>query len=284
MNLRLHHYIGALLLAALLHLALGVWLFTSGKPTTGALASGVGGIEIDLGVAGGMAGLKTQTEDSEQDEEVSEEVSEEIVEAAEVDDVEDTEIIEEEPLDEESLEVAEPEPIEEPKPEPEPEPEETPVEPPTPPEPEKVQETKPPPVAKRSPTPTSEKSADDKAGRGKAGTQAQNNTGSGTAQSAGGNPNAAPDYFSTLAAWLNKHKRYPRRARQRQQQGIVKVQFAIDDQGQVLSHRIVGSSGHRLLDQEVKELLERASPLPPMPTEIQQAQLEITVPIVFSLR
>jgi protein TonB len=135
-----------------------------------------------------------------------------------------------------------------------------------------------------APTQTPVREADDTAGSGKAGTQAQDDTGSGPAFAAGGNPDAAPDYFSTLAAWLNKHKRYPRRARQRQQQGIVKVWFAIDTEGQVLSHRIVGSSGHRLLDQEVEELLERASPLPPMPADIQQAKLEITVPIVFSLR
>ena len=52
------------------------------------------------------------------------------------------------------------------------------------------------------------------------------------AAGSGGNSDSAgivsPDYYRSLTAWLEKHKRYPRRAMQRRQQGVVKVSFRID--------------------------------------------------------
>ena len=91
-------------------------------------------------------------------------------------------------------------------------------------------------------------------------------------------------YHATLAAWLARHKRYPESARRRQEQGTVRVTFSIDRQGRLLSHRIESSSGHPVLDQEVKAMLQRASPMPPIPANLGQGTLTITVPISFSLR
>ena len=91
-------------------------------------------------------------------------------------------------------------------------------------------------------------------------------------------------YHSTLAAWLARHKRYPESARRRQEQGTVRVTFSIDRRGRLLSHRIESSSGHPVLDQEVKAMLQRASPMPPIPANLGQGTLTITVPISFSLR
>jgi protein TonB len=52
----------------------------------------------------------------------------------------------------------------------------------------------------------------------------------------------------------------------------------------VLSHHVERSSGHAVLDREVEELLERASPLPAMPADMTQDRLEVVVPIAFGLR
>jgi protein TonB len=62
------------------------------------------------------------------------------------------------------------------------------------------------------------------------------------------------------------------------------LRFVMDPEGRVLSYRIERSSGHRLLDEEVREMIERASPLPAMPDGMQQARLELVVPVSFFLR
>ncbi|MGF1525802.1 MAG: energy transducer TonB [Candidatus Competibacterales bacterium] len=65
---------------------------------------------------------------------------------------------------------------------------------------------------------------------------------------------------------------------------VFKLQFVVDHRGQVLSYRIVESSGHRRLDEAVEGLLRRASPLPAMPTALGRDPLTVVVPIAFYLR
>lgn len=88
-------------------------------------------------------------------------------------------------------------------------------------------------------------------------------------------------YQGTIQAWLEKYKRYPDRARRRNEQGVVMVEFAIDGRGHVLSHRLITPSGYQLLDAEAEALLARASPFPAPPNG---AGLSMTVPISFALR
>jgi protein TonB len=89
------------------------------------------------------------------------------------------------------------------------------------------------------------------------------------------------NYGRALGAWLDRHKRYPDRARRKQQEGVVTLEFAVDTSGRVLRHRILESSGYTLLDAEVEALIVRASPLPPPPGGGAQTYV---VPIVFALR
>lgn len=96
-------------------------------------------------------------------------------------------------------------------------------------------------------------------------------------------PKSEP-YVGQLAVWLDKHKRYPSRARRRKQEGTVRLAFTIDRRGKVLEHAIVGSSGHQILDREVRAMLKRASPLPPIPGHFPEPKLSVVVPIAFSLR
>ncbi len=91
-------------------------------------------------------------------------------------------------------------------------------------------------------------------------------------------------YYAELAAWLERHKRYPPQARKMRQEGIVRVRFVIDRNGKVISHRIESSSGHTALDLAASELLRRASPMPAIPASMGQSRLEIVVPIAYRLR
>ena len=62
------------------------------------------------------------------------------------------------------------------------------------------------------------------------------------------------------------------------------LRFAIDRSGKVLDYRIEKSSGFELLDREAVAMIQRASPLPPMPPEMRADRLEVVVPVPFVLR
>jgi protein TonB len=90
--------------------------------------------------------------------------------------------------------------------------------------------------------------------------------------------------MSLLQAWLEKHKEYPRAARQRRVEGTVLLYFVVDRGGQVRADRIEKTSGHRLLDDEAEAMIKRANPLPPIPDAMNRDRLEIVVPVQFFLK
>ena len=87
-----------------------------------------------------------------------------------------------------------------------------------------------------------------------------------------------------LQAWFLKYKRYPQQARARRQEGVTRIWFRIDPQGNVLESRIDQSSGSRALDDATMDLLKRASPLPVPPEILLGTDLTFTVPVSYSLR
>lgn len=96
-------------------------------------------------------------------------------------------------------------------------------------------------------------------------------------------PPPPADYISLLLAHLNEYKRYPYGAKLRHEQGTVRLEFAMDRAGKVLSYRIVGSSGFADLDEETREMIREAQPLPPVPPSYPGTVLDLVVPVVFSL-
>lgn len=105
-----------------------------------------------------------------------------------------------------------------------------------------------------------------------------------TARVIGGAPRVEPTWEAVLVKHLQQFKRYPSGAQSRNEQGIVLLGFSVDRNGRVLAHRVVQSSGHADLDNEVMAMIERAQPLPAFPASMTQAKLDLTVPIHFSLR
>ena len=96
-------------------------------------------------------------------------------------------------------------------------------------------------------------------------------------------PPAPADYLSALAAHLNAYKTYPYEARVRREGGVVRLRFSLDRAGHVLSFDVVGSSGSAALDGEVRAMIRRADPFPPMPPQIPGDTLDLVVPVIFSL-
>jgi periplasmic protein TonB len=96
---------------------------------------------------------------------------------------------------------------------------------------------------------------------------------------------ARANWQAEIVAWLARYKRYPRVAQEQHQQGTtVMLLFAVDRQGHVLSHQLARGSGFALLDEEAEALIQRPQPLPSLPQEVPGQQIELVVPIQFSLR
>lgn len=89
---------------------------------------------------------------------------------------------------------------------------------------------------------------------------------------------------SKLLSHLSRYKRYPDDARRRGFEGVNRLRFVVDGQGKVLSYALAGRSGSASLDRATLEMIRRAQPLPPPPPEmLQNGQLEIVAPFVYSL-
>lgn len=119
---------------------------------------------------------------------------------------------------------------------------------------------------------------------GPAGGGGGSTTGGADVTGSGGDPGVRAAYMARLQAWLARHKEYPRRARQRRQEGTALLYFAIDRNGRLLGHRLRRSSGHQLLDREVIAMIKRAEPLPRIPAGMNQSRLELVIPVRFVLR
>jgi protein TonB len=85
---------------------------------------------------------------------------------------------------------------------------------------------------------------------------------------------ALANWQSQVQARLNRNKRTPRGSGS----GTVRVAFAMDANGRVVSVRVAGSSGVPTLDQAAVALVQRASPFPAPPSG---RQVSLTVPVAF---
>lgn len=224
--------------------------------------------------------------------EISEQVQDSLEQKSDV-----TEPVEEpqEPVEEPEVAEAEPEPLE-----PQPQPEET----------DPVQEEvlvaldkvevpipllrPPPPVAEKpkpkkqeaapKPKPKQEKPAPaSTASRAAAAQVAQSsrNAASQTVAGMGFGSVSPARWQSRLMAHLERRKRYPSGARSRREEGIAYVRFRIDDGGNVLSASLARSSGFPELDNEVVDMVRRASPVPAPPPGVNKT---ITAPVKFTVR
>ena len=98
-------------------------------------------------------------------------------------------------------------------------------------------------------------------------------------------PTVSPaKWQSRVLAWLNRHKRYPGGAKSRREQGTVRVSFAINASGNVISASISRSSGNSELDQAALDMVRRSSPVPAPPPEIAKSRMSLSLPVQFNLK
>jgi periplasmic protein TonB len=101
----------------------------------------------------------------------------------------------------------------------------------------------------------------------------------------------APPPGQTIAAWqeallahLALYKRFPSQAQELGEQGVVLMRVTLDHAGNVLAMQMVQSSGYPELDAEAPAWIRRASPMPAFPPEITASQVNLVIPLRFTLQ
>ncbi len=90
-------------------------------------------------------------------------------------------------------------------------------------------------------------------------------------------------YISEVLGTIYARVSYPRRAQQLQQAGNVKFNLVIDGQGNIKSLKPIETSDYVLLNKAAEEAVKDAAPFPPLPEALASSELELFVPIKFSL-
>lgn len=108
--------------------------------------------------------------------------------------------------------------------------------------------------------------------------------GNGNSDSVGFGEGGPKTWEGLLLAQLQEHKRYPPSARERGEEGIAYLRFALNRAGKVLSFSLEKSSGFSDLDQETLDLIQRSQPLPPPPAAVKGNVVELVVPVKFQLQ
>ena len=93
-----------------------------------------------------------------------------------------------------------------------------------------------------------------------------------------------PTWKSLLINRLEQVKFYPADARERKEAGVAQVFFSLNRKGELVSNRIVRSSGYPSLDNAALETIRRGQPFAPPPAELKGEEIDLTVPIRFNWR
>jgi periplasmic protein TonB len=91
------------------------------------------------------------------------------------------------------------------------------------------------------------------------------------------------EYFERLRRHLARYKNYPKEALKRKEAGTVVVEFVLARDGRVLTAQIEKSSGSELIDRAAIDMLDRASPVPPLPDRYKGERIKIAIPVDFSI-
>lgn len=92
-------------------------------------------------------------------------------------------------------------------------------------------------------------------------------------------------YEQTISNWIARHKVYPAGALLLGQHGKVIIRLRIDRQGNVKYSGVEKSSGYKLIDRAAIDMVRRANPVPPVPTNYPAGSLlEFLIPASFDLQ
>jgi len=82
---------------------------------------------------------------------------------------------------------------------------------------------------------------------------------------------------------LERSKVYPAAAWERGEEGTAQVAFTLDREGRVTEINILRSSGFQALDDDAFQMVMRAQPFPPPPSDLTGPQIKLNVPVSYHL-
>ena len=104
-------------------------------------------------------------------------------------------------------------------------------------------------------------------------------------------PGPSPQQVAAKASWegallahLQKYKKYPKSALNSGKEGMNRLRFVVDAEGNVLSYELVGRSGNANLDRATLDMIRNAQPLPKPPADmVKSGSIEIVAPFVYNI-
>ncbi|WP_374764793.1 energy transducer TonB [Yunchengibacter salinarum] len=94
--------------------------------------------------------------------------------------------------------------------------------------------------------------------------------------------NAVQDWAKGVMQKVASEQRYPRSALMREIEGRAEVKVTVSADGTIVSHEVTTPTGEAVLDREIPRLVERISPLKPLPDG--RDSLTFTMPLAWSLQ
>ncbi|MFH1902685.1 MAG: TonB family protein, partial [Candidatus Omnitrophota bacterium] len=91
-------------------------------------------------------------------------------------------------------------------------------------------------------------------------------------------------YLVSLRRQILKKVTYPEIARRRGQEGAVKVDFVLDQQGNLKEKRVANSSGFEILDSAALQSLTKAAPFPSFPSGVKVQKFSFSLTIRYQLQ
>ena len=97
----------------------------------------------------------------------------------------------------------------------------------------------------------------------------------------GANTDQLNAYRAAIRREIERHKRYPARAKMMRKQGVVSVSFSVGADGSLSGERVTNSSGDESLDNAALEAVRSARPVGPKPAGFASS---VSVPISFTIQ
>lgn len=91
-------------------------------------------------------------------------------------------------------------------------------------------------------------------------------------------------YYKSLNSLMSAKRSYPRSARRLGLEGTVLVEMVINGKGDILSVKLIQSSGHEVLDQAAIAQVQKIGKVPSAPKEIRRGSMTFHIPFAYSLQ
>ncbi|MDQ1317296.1 MAG: periplasmic protein TonB [Candidatus Poribacteria bacterium] len=90
-------------------------------------------------------------------------------------------------------------------------------------------------------------------------------------------------FFGSIRKKIESKKKYPELAKDAGIEGRSGVKMIILKDGQLEKVEIVDSSGNQLLDNAAVQSILKAAPFPPIPKDVKQSKIEVSIYLVFKI-